>query len=56
MSMSTYRYIYVVQVAHAFKIRPLCLSGDNGLTPVQMTLALDRENQQPDMTEEQREI
>ncbi|XP_033965047.1 uncharacterized protein [Pseudochaenichthys georgianus] len=30
--------------------------GDNGLTPVQMTLALDRENQQPEMTEEQREI
>ncbi|KAI9542788.1 hypothetical protein NQZ68_016091 [Dissostichus eleginoides] len=33
-------------------------TGENGLTPVQMTLAMDRENQQPEMTEaqEQREI
>ncbi|XP_034067995.1 uncharacterized protein si:ch211-196f5.2 [Gymnodraco acuticeps] len=31
-------------------------TGENGLTPVQMALALDRENQQPEMTEEQREI
>lgn len=57
--MSSSARTTVVYVACYLKRRLcVCVSGENGLEPVQMTMALDLENQQPNATEaqEQREI